>query len=63
MANSMHLARHLKIFAALLALAGTPVFARASSVPETPAPPHALPSAFDDGLSRDNSLRHAEPCI
>jgi len=48
MANSMHLARHLKIFAALLALAGTPVFARAGTVPETPAPPHALPSAFDD---------------
>jgi len=44
----MHLARHLKIFAALLALAGTPVFARAGTVPETPAPPHALPSAFDD---------------
>ena len=44
----MHLTRHLKILAALLALAGAPVFARASTVEETPAPPHALPSAFDD---------------
>ncbi|HET9469997.1 MAG TPA: transglycosylase SLT domain-containing protein, partial [Usitatibacter sp.] len=48
MANLNHLTRHLKILAALLALAGAPVFARASTVTETPAPPRALPSAFDD---------------
>jgi membrane-bound lytic murein transglycosylase D len=48
MANLKHLTRHLKIIAALLALAGAPVFGRASTAVETPTPPHALPSAFDD---------------